>query len=445
MTSRRPPLVLTDVAHHARLQKNAWQASVLGWQNIARRTRYRGWLHVSREYPPFRFVSDSTQQSHSSPIHTWYVHHERGKQTSPLLLHDDRGSCIKKDPSPFSLCVVFTYACFCLEQHVPAWKLEGLARNMAVTFAYEGDDASWACTDPSFSYFLVTGSLAPVEITPNRLSASLLTPTPLHYAGATESLRETPSDELAASDAQLRPDRCEHTVRLEAQPNNAENGATGGVHHPVVYGVQIPGTARSSGDKSSSIGGSTWSPAALRKDGGLTTEHGSGGSDIESTLGGGIFSTLKATLSEVNASDVDSSSHEGEETPSLLPGQSLDCYLLPHRVKIVDPEGDLGKPVSPEVVPDAAERAGTTRWKLEARQASCIGRVSLRFLRELEREEAKHETEVKVAFLRQTEVSEGNVHRRKETAATGTTGASHRSARVGCIFLCQPSALVMSA
>lgn len=287
---------------------------------------------------------------------------------------------------------------------------------MSVTFAYEGDDASWACTDPSFSYFLVSGSLVPMEITPNRLSASLLTPTPLRYAGVTDSLKHTLSVELAASEAQLRPDRSENTARLEAQENNAEKGAAGGIHHPVVYGVQIPGTARSSGDKSSSTAGSTWSPVAPRKDGGLTSEHGGDGgdSDIESTLGEGIFSVHKATTpSEVNASDVDFSSNEGEETPRLLPGQSLDCYLLLHRVKIVGPESDPDKPASPEGVPVAAERAtGTTRWKLDARQGSCIGRVSRRFLRELEREEAKHETEVKVSFLRQTEVSEGNVHRR---------------------------------
>ncbi|CAM9596754.1 unnamed protein product, partial [Ectocarpus sp. 8 AP-2014] len=244
---------------------------------------------------------------------------------------------------------------------------------MSVTFAHEGDDACWACNDPSFSYFLVSGSLAPVVIIPNRLSASLLTPTPLRYAGATDSLKHTLSVE-----AQLRPDRREHTARLEAQENNVEKGAAGGVHHPVVYGVQIPGTARSAGDKSNSTAGSAWSPVATRKDGGLTSEHGGGGgSDIESTLHGGIFSVHRAiTPSEVNTSDVVFSSNEGEETPPLLPGQSLDCYLLLHRVKIVGPESDPDKPVSPEVVPAAAERAtGTTRWKLDARQGSCIGRV----------------------------------------------------------------------
>lgn len=289
---------------------------------------------------------------------------------------------------------------------------------MAVTFAYEGDDASWACTDPSFSYFLVTGNLAPVEITANRLSASLLTPTPLRYAGATDSVNQTSSVELAVSEAQLQPARCEleHTARPEVQENNAEEGDTRGVHHPVVYGVHIPGTARSSGDRSSSIGGSTWSPAVLRKHGGLPTEYGGGGSDIESALGGGIISAHRTTPSEANASDADLSSNEGEEPPCLLPGQSLDCYLLLHRVEIVGPKGAPDRPVSPEVMPAAAERGGTTRWKLGARQASCIGRVSRRFLGQLEREEAKHETEVKVAFLRQTEVSEGNARRRKETA-----------------------------
>ncbi|CBJ26997.1 hypothetical protein Esi_0051_0101 [Ectocarpus siliculosus] len=249
---------------------------------------------------------------------------------------------------------------------------------MSVTFAHEGDDASWACTDPSFSYFLVSGSLAPMEIIPNRLSATLLTPTPLHYVGTSDSLKHTLSVELTASEAQLRQDRGEHSARLEAQESKPEKGTAGGVHHPAVYGVQIPGTARSSGDKSRSTAGSTWSPVAPRKDGGLTSEHGGGcGSDIESTLDGGIFSVHRATTpSEVNASDVDFSSNEGEETLPLLPGQSLDCYLLLHRVKIVDPESDPDKPVSLEVVPAAVERAtGTTRWKLEARQGSCIGRV----------------------------------------------------------------------
>ncbi|CAN0199558.1 unnamed protein product, partial [Ectocarpus sp. 4 AP-2014] len=262
-------------------------------------------------------------------------------------------------------------------QHVPEWKLEGLARNMSVTFAYEGDDVSWACTDPSFSCFLVSGSLVPMEITPNCLSTSLPTPTPLRSTGATDSLKHTLSIELASSEAQLRQDRSEHSARLEAQENSAEEWATGGVRHPVVYGVQTPGTSRSSGDKSSSTAGSAWSPVAPRKASGLTSEHGGGGgSDIESTLGGGIFSVHKATPSEVNASDVDSSSNEGKETSRLLPGQSLDCYLFLHRVKIVGPESDPDKPASPEVVPAAAESGtGTTRWKLEARQGSCIGRV----------------------------------------------------------------------
>ncbi|CAB1120667.1 unnamed protein product [Ectocarpus sp. CCAP 1310/34] len=278
---------------------------------------------------------------------------------------------------------------------------------MSVTFAHEGYDACWACNDPSFSYFLVSGSLAPVKIIPNRLSASLQNPTPLRYAGTSNSLKHTLGVELTASEAQLRQDRCEHSARLEAHESNAEKGTAGGVHHPAVYGVQIPGTARSPGDKSSSTAGSTWSPVAPRKDGGLTSDHGGGGgSDIESTPGGGIFSVLKATKpSEINASEVDFSTNEGRETPLLLPGQSLDCYLLLHRVKVIGPERDPDKAVSPEVVPAAAERVtGTTRWKLDARQGSCIGKVSRRFLRELEREEAKHETEVKVSFLRQTEV-----------------------------------------
>ncbi|CAN0228061.1 unnamed protein product, partial [Ectocarpus sp. 13 AM-2016] len=249
---------------------------------------------------------------------------------------------------------------------------------MSVTFAHEGDDACWACIDPSFSYFLVSGSLAPVEIIPNRLSASLQTPTPLRYAGSSKSLKHTLSVELTVSEGELRQDRCKHSARLEAQENNAEKGAVGGVHHPVVYGVQIPGTARLPVDKSSSTAGSTWSAVAPRKDGGLMSDHGGGGgSDIESTPGGGICSVLKATtLCEINASDVDFSSNEAGETPLLLPGQSLDCYLLLHCVKVVGPESDPDKPVSPEVIPAATERAaGTTRWKLDARQGSCIGRV----------------------------------------------------------------------
>lgn len=112
-------------------------------------------------------------------------------------------------------------------------------------------------------------------------------------------------------------------------------------------------------------------------------------------------------------------SMERVEGGPLLPGQSLDSYLLHKSTGAAEengPEGNHDEAGRPEFVSASPEgligdTTGPRRWRLEVQERVCVGGVSRRLLQELEREEPKHDVEVKVAFLRKTEASEETVHR----------------------------------
>eukprot|EP00903_Cladosiphon_okamuranus_P014480 g13431.t2 len=300
-------------------------------------------------------------------------------------------------------------------QHIPAWKLEGLGRNMTAAFAREGDNACLLCTDPAFSYFLVSGSLMPIKATGVHATPSLLTSAQLssshgaptvEVASVTESRvggktsTRTHSPKETEAREHLRPVACE----VETPPGLAFGAWT----YPY--------------DTNSIISGSALTPVQ-GKNGGENTYD---GSDLGSAVSKSPFSVPMATSAKASASpsasDVrtaptsarNESAGVGQvEGCSLLPGQSLDSHLLHKLVSAVEeagPDGgDYDEAGRPEVVPALPEgfNGDTTdprRWRLEAQGRVCVGRVSFRFLKELEREESKHDVEMKVAFLRRTEV-----------------------------------------
>ena len=106
----------------------------------------------------------------------------------------------------------------------------------------------------------------------------------------------------------------------------------------------------------------------------------------------------------------------GHESPAAAVGQSLDLHTRGQangKVGMAEEHGDtIGHDTPTAVAVHVSDPLKGSGWRLEARQAACIGRVSLRFLRELELEEPRREFEQKVGFLRRTEVNKGRLTRK---------------------------------
>lgn len=355
-----------------------------------------------------------------------------------------------------------------LKQNIPLWKLESLGRNMAAVFAGAGDDASLLCSDPASCYFLVSGSLTPVAVSasPAVVESLLTTARPLHENSSSGSPHPAPDEEHVStrteSEARKQQQQQQHSARCNLHSHGAPLAEENRGH--------IEGSGRPSGHASSSwtdspydnnssctIGCPVWNNLAQQdeKDAAGLMDS---GSEIESTTvvsKKNIFSVrttktvsspkASGSLSASNASN--SNTNNSKPTTNgankiaapharglnlmdgrpVLPGHSLDSYVLHNMssslsggVGKVGRENDHDEPEHPGAIPAASGGllgGGTTgprRWWLGAREVACIGRVSRRFLQELEREGPKHEIEVKVAFLRKTEVSRvGEITRRR--------------------------------
>lgn len=329
---------------------------------------------------------------------------------------------------------------------------------MAIAFTREGHDASAVCADLAFSYFLVTGSLTPTVVGTNRAPlSSLLTSAPnLNGAGspyrapAAELAAEARDQSHAAPPAleEKREGTCtgEQDIRGNGrQGESSDEGAYGNGRSELPARACDAWAANSPCENgaSCSLSDLVWSPAAPKKEGDDWVDDVGSGSDIESKS---LFSVPTTTLPEAHPPSFASDTQEavasmaqssasgvtGRSRCLLTPGQSLDFYLRRRsntsfgdkfREKF-GPESDPGEPTDHEIVPisagDLTNGMAGTAWHLDAREASCIGRVSRCLLRELEREEEKHEVEMKVAFLHKTEV--GRVRHWSE--ATKTNGSS---------------------
>lgn len=297
---------------------------------------------------------------------------------------------------------------------------------MAAAFAGEGDDACVRCADPAFSYFLVSGSLMPIKVVGMHVAPpSLPLPSaPLFYSSPScSSHRPPPTEEVAA----VAESKAEETSTGKGSPKVGKQSET--FVRPVACEVEKPpGLDFCSWTypcDSNSICGSALTPA--RENGCEKPDDGGDvGRDVGSAVSESLFSvplTMSATKvgaspSAPNAYTVRSAKNEDilerVQGSPLLPGQSLDPYLAHTSIGAAgetSPDGTHGEAGRPEVVyafPEGSagdETTGTGRWRLEAQERVCVGRVSRRFLSELEREEPKHDVEVKVAFLRKTEAS----------------------------------------
>lgn len=313
---------------------------------------------------------------------------------------------------------------------------------MAVAFAREGHNASAMCTDVAFSYFLITGSLTPTPVGANRTPlSSLLTLTPVldddgspHQAPGVKVTAESPSRAHLMSARSKLGENGEAVVTGEQDIQGNQTGessshsdACGAERSPELTTRACDTWADSPCDNGASCGtsGSVWSPVAALDKGGDRVEE--DGSNVESKS---LFSARTKTLpetppstQETDASTAQSPSDAGEMR-LLTPGQSLDFYLRRRSTsfssqdkKTTDLKGGFVESIGGGAAPISAGDSSSgmmagTAWRLVAREATCIGRVSRRLLHELEREEEKHEVEEKVAFLRKTEVGKSPSLRR---------------------------------
>ncbi len=302
---------------------------------------------------------------------------------------------------------------------------------MAVTFAQKGEEASLLCLDASCSYFVVHGSLLPVVDTSEQATPPAFVAGPILQSSSRSALRQAYPDEEAAVATEAK-----HSPQ-STRPGAPKGGPRQGLPYRVACGVEglpVPACCSwtfSCDDGSSSAGASAWTCATPTKHSDLMglIENGSGAIKsvaskrrTPATAGTPPPSSPEARIAAPNAGAAAPIAEIAQDTKRMegrpiLPGQSLDQYLLPMppgEAEETDPEGEKRK--CPEAFPAKPEgsfgnETAPRRWRLEARDGVCVGRVSRRFLRELELEEPKHHVEVKVAFLRRTEVSGENTTR----------------------------------
>lgn len=365
---------------------------------------------------------------------------------------------------------------------------------MAAVFVREGNDAALLCSDPSFTYFVVTGSLMPVATTAEHAPSLLAVSRPDsgvvdHSQSSHDLAVSSPNGSSSGGHAQS-PGEGPRGVPLELseeRPVSCPSGGSGG--HP-----HLPDDRTSGG-----------LPAFPHKGGAVSRPNSSGVKNWPHSQ----FPDEKSGTVALGRSTEGRKGH-----PLLLPGQSLDVYLRGQTNKEVDSvaennhekpaygsprnvymgkniretmghgspsnddmgknkDGSMGRErpgtddmgknyhkatghgrprnvgmgnddheapghesprkvnmgknnhgttgsVSPRNVDMgnnkhettghgsptlAVDGSGRLRWRLEAREAACVGKVSKRFLQELELEEPRRDLDQKVAFLRRTEVS----------------------------------------
>lgn len=288
---------------------------------------------------------------------------------------------------------------------------------MTAAFAREGDDAGLLCADPAFCYFLVGGRLLPIEMPGTLEAPSPVAFDPLLHGGTASTSHRVPTVEVAAVTGSK--------VGEAATGMDSPNGAKAKKFHRPAAGESEtpPGLAflpwTYPYGKKNATSGSDLTP--VRGNGGEKTDD---GGDVGSAFSRSLFSvpmtTPPATTSPC-ARDADpapgtkkESLVERAEHRAILPGQSLDLYLLHNSVSTAGetgPGGDRDEADRSEAglaFLEGSVGGGPTaprQWRLEAQGRVCVGRVSRRFLQELELEEPRHDVKVKVAFLRKTEAS----------------------------------------
>lgn len=357
---------------------------------------------------------------------------------------------------------------------MPEWKLRSLARNMDAVFIDEGIDAALVCSDPAFSYFVITGSLMPKATTGR--APSLLVARPSSSGGssnggghplfseeraagstavATVSKAVAYSNQLQTPNKDLREEltcnqlqTANYAFRADCETCNQLRGACDALRAAETGVEVVAAEAAAAGRQSEDHG----CPVIARSVRDIemplpTPDHHHHHHHHQLT----VRSRTQSTAVPTATNGVPPSSPEKDNTTQpLLPGHSLDTYVR-HQTnrqqvggtkKKESEDKTMGREESPTsavgpslhshargkanrkvgigeehdesmghgnpstVAAGAPDRPkGPRGWRLEARQAACIGRVSRRFLQELELEEPRREFERKVVFLRRTEVN----------------------------------------
>lgn len=295
---------------------------------------------------------------------------------------------------------------------------------MTAAFAREGDDARLLCADPAYCYFLVSGSLLPIEMTGKHAAPSPIALRPLLHGSTGCTSHRVPTAEVAAV--------TESKVGEMSTSTDSPKG--GGKPESFLRPVAC------ASEKTAGLAFLSWAyPCDNNRTSGsaLTPVQGNGsekvddGSDVGSAVSKSLFSVPATTPSKTTASppapdaDPAPSTQNGSvvervEYCPILPGQSLDVYLLHNSVGAAGKTGpeanhdEAGRSEVDSALPEGStgDSTATRGWRLEAQERVCVGRVSRRFFQELEREEPKHDVEMKIAFLRKTEASEEASHGR---------------------------------
>jgi len=337
---------------------------------------------------------------------------------------------------------------------------------MTVSFAQKGEDASLLCSDASCSYFVVNGSLLPVVDTGEQATPQVFVAAPILQSSSRSASRPAPPDQAGAVVAEVK--HSPQSTHPRAPKGGNKQDSKQGLDYRVACGVEgLPVPACCSWtfscDDNSSAMPSAWTCAAQTKHNGLMDLMDNGSIAIKNIASkrptpAKAGTPPPAPEAKIAAPDAGTATPIAKiaqdpkrvEVRPIFPGQSLDLYLVPippGEVEEIGPEGDCDEARCPEAFPanpegSFGEEAARRRWRLEAREGVCVGRVSRHFLRWLELEEPKHDVEVKVAFLRRTEVSDEAVSYSRlpsvlpgDTQALTTVSVGPTTLPTSCCFL----------
>lgn len=286
--------------------------------------------------------------------------------------------------------------------------MDALCRNMGVLFIPQDADAAIFCMDPSFSYFVVSGTLLPV--------VGQCPGEPAELGDYDESSGDRVYDWFDAKDVgESMPPVTRHGEQDCSPPllvgdmvhqQRPELDPTGAL----VEGEALDAPATLNGNN---IGFQASTDTQTQQAQGndyptKTPSAQSEGSRLLSLTVESVISDMKST----------SSSKRRRANAPLRSGHGLDEFLRYPRTRNERGFGDSVTAGRDKSATDRTEKRTVVgvnvvdpgrRWRLNATTPVCIARVRRRALKQLELEEPQREIEKKIALLQKSEVCQGGI------------------------------------
>lgn len=349
---------------------------------------------------------------------------------------------------------------------MPEWKVKSVARNMGAMFVGQGGDAALLCSDPAFTYFVIAGSLVPKPTTERAPSLLVASPNSSSDSSSGGSVHpESPEESAVGSTATTvsntstgNQSQTSNGLAAEVICNRLKTASYGfpgedetctqiqtdaDAFRATETGVVAVAVGRQSGEHGCPVEDPVMSSpsrihhhhhhhhqmadqprkqsSALPPTKGRRRISPEEGGTCQPLLPGrslDMYVHQQTNRQVVGTEKKDSDEPAGpikSPTAAAVAGRSLDLLCARGQANIIVGMGEehdemVGRGMPSAVALEGSDRAkGPGWWRLEARQAACIGRVSRWFLHELGLEEPRREFEQKVGFLRKTEVDRKSV------------------------------------